>query len=248
MALTDDLISYWELDEASGTRADAHDDNDLTDNNTVTSATGKVGDAADFERDNSEFLSIADNADVSTGDIDFTWALWVRPETLPAAAMAVLSKDNGSVWEYEIYISSTGAVRFYVENGGSSEEVTTPDITASNGTWLFIVAWHDATNNQLAIQVDNGTPVAESYAGGVADTDNGLYFGAESGGVYFDGLIDQVGFWKRVLTTDERTALYNSGNGLSYAALSAYGDGTIAPRQGLTLVRRRLSKRLRRSA
>ena len=34
---------------------------------------------------------------------------------------------------------------------------------------------------------------------------------------YFNGRIDSVGFWKRVLTSAERTALYNSGNGLEYS-------------------------------
>jgi len=33
--------------------------------------------------------------------------------------------------------------------------------------------------------------------------------------LYFDGRIDEVGLWKRVLTTAERTALYNSGAGVA---------------------------------
>ena len=35
------LVSYWNLDEASGTRNDSHSTNHLTDNNTVTNAAGK---------------------------------------------------------------------------------------------------------------------------------------------------------------------------------------------------------------
>ena len=37
-----------------------------------------------------------------------------------------------------------------------------------------------------------------------------------------DGRLDQVGVWKRVLTADERTWLYNSGNGRSYTEIVAY--------------------------
>ena len=33
---------------------------------------------------------------------------------------------------------------------------------------------------------------------------------------YHDGLIDEVGVWSRLLTADEKTALYNSGSGLAY--------------------------------
>jgi len=77
MALTDNLISFWGLEETSGTRVDAHGTNNLTDNNTVTSATGKVGTAGQFTNANSEYLSITDNASLSTGDIDFSAQAWV---------------------------------------------------------------------------------------------------------------------------------------------------------------------------
>lgn len=43
------LIAHWKLDEASGTRNDSHGTNHLTDNNTVTTATAKLGtNAAQF--------------------------------------------------------------------------------------------------------------------------------------------------------------------------------------------------------
>ena len=46
------LVSYWELDEANGTRYDAHGTNDLTDGNSLPSNTGKVNAlAADWVRD-----------------------------------------------------------------------------------------------------------------------------------------------------------------------------------------------------
>ena len=67
--LPTNLIAYWKLDEASGTRNDSKGANHLTDNNTVTQAVGKVGNAAQFTLANSEYLSIADNADLSAGDI-----------------------------------------------------------------------------------------------------------------------------------------------------------------------------------
>src|SRR5690348_11404000 len=71
-ALTDSLVGYWKLDEASGSRADSAGANTLTDNNTVAGLAGLISNAGDFERDNSESLSIADNAALSMGDIDFT--------------------------------------------------------------------------------------------------------------------------------------------------------------------------------
>ena len=46
--LPTNLIAYWKLGEASGTRSDSKGSNNLTDNNTVTSAAGKWGTAGQF--------------------------------------------------------------------------------------------------------------------------------------------------------------------------------------------------------
>ena len=89
MALIDNLISYWKLDETSDgsgavTRNDSHSTNHLTDNNTTASGTGKINAGVDFERTNSEYLSRADNASLSpTSDISFNF--WVNFENAPGS-------------------------------------------------------------------------------------------------------------------------------------------------------------------
>ena len=70
MALTDNLISAWELSEASGNAIDSHGSNDLTDNGSVGTGTGLVyGTARHFDGSDDGF-NIIDNTDLSVGDID----------------------------------------------------------------------------------------------------------------------------------------------------------------------------------
>ena len=64
--LKDDLVSWWSLDETIGTRDDSHGSNNLVDHNTVGYTTGKQGNASAFTAANSEYLDIADNADLSS--------------------------------------------------------------------------------------------------------------------------------------------------------------------------------------
>ncbi len=218
--LTTTLTSFWGLEEASSTRADSIGGNTLTDNNTVLSATGKVGTAADFESSTSESLSHIDNTSLSTGDIDFTWAAWIKPESV-GSNMAIISKDNGSVYEYEMYVDTSSLLHFYVENGGSSSNVTANTFgPISAGSWYYVVGWHDSVTNTNNIQVNDSFVKSTAYTGGVLDNAHTFRLGSTNSSLYFDGLIDQVGFWKRVLTPSERTALYNSGSGLAYASLS----------------------------
>jgi len=46
--------------------------------------------------------------------------------------------------------------------------------------------------------------------------------------VIFDGNIDEVGIWDRILTTDEITELYNAGAGLAYPFTVDSGTTTFS--------------------
>lgn len=224
MALTDNLIALWELEEASGTRVDAHGSNDLTDNNTVGQGTGKVGNCADLELSNNESLSIADNPSLSCGDIDFTAAAWVNFES--AGTMHVMGKWETAAGQAEWRcLSLASNFTFRIASApGAENAVSATSVTISTGTWYFVVVWHDSVANTMNIQVNNGTVHSQAHSAGVQDSTASFRIGMNDAGLnVLDGLIDQVGFWKRVLTSDERTELYNSGDGLAYSAMGGGG-------------------------
>jgi hypothetical protein len=224
-ALLDDLVSYWKMDEASGGELDVHGSNDLAQSGSIGSVAGKIGTARDFAGGN--YFGSSDNADLSTGDIDFTFSGWFKLDTqgtAPDGARVILSKSNNTSGsfanqEYTIMVYNDGNIYFTVSSGAANVDVVGGAI--STGVWYFFVAWHDSVANTVNIQINNGTVNSVSWANGGSDTAFPLEFGrgigvGVGGGRYMDGLIDEVGFWKRVLTSQERTDLYNTGNGLSY--------------------------------
>jgi len=226
-ALSDSLIAYWKLEEASGTRYDelngcGGSGCDLTDNNTVTQNTGIIGNAGQFTAANYEYLSHVDDADLSTGDIDFIIAAWVMLDS-KSAIRTFVSKSAGLATiqiEYALwYYDGSDRFRMSVHNGSS----TSASITANSfgspsiGVWYFLAGWHDSIANQICISVNNGTTDCVADIGGW-DSDRTFRIGDSNDGSAQsdDGRIDSVGFWKRVLTSDERTWLYNSGAGCDY--------------------------------
>ncbi|MBI5950195.1 MAG: LamG domain-containing protein [Chloroflexi bacterium] len=224
---TTNLVSWWKLNETSGTRYDAYGDNDLTDNNTVLYGTGKQDNAGDFERGNSEYLSIADNASLSTGSaVEYTIGCWVNHESV-GLIEGIMSKGRytGSTQEFFLYQNASGYFAFAVSADGSATVGTvTSDVQPQAGTWYFVTAWHAVGYNY--IQIDNGS-VASVSSNNSADRSGVFSIGAFSlstGTYYDDGLIDECFYYKRVLTADEREWLYNSGDGREYCEV----DGTCA--------------------
>lgn len=223
MALTDSLISYWKCDESSGDLLDAHSTNDLTDVNTVGTASGIINTARDFTRSNSEYFSHSDNADFSFADEDFSLSFWVYFDLLPPfLATQIIGKTSSvgsNLEEYGVYYTKVGGadeLRWKVRKANFVEATVAWGTSLSTSTWYHIVATHDSTANQIAIIVNDGTPATQSYSGGCNDGSNPFQISFNSTSVSIDGRVDEVGLWGKVLSSSEITQLYNSGSGLAY--------------------------------
>ena len=220
---TSNLVAYWQLGETSGTRNDSAGTNHLTDNNTVLySASGIKGNAADFERDNSESLSIASNANLVLGDIDFTIFGWVYAESLTDFQTIVAKRNDSTLPEYQMYYEA-GKIKFLISDSSNTGTFISADTpTISVGAWYFVVAWHNSVANTLNIQVNNGT-VYTSNSPVTPRTNTWIFrLGAQqtTAAGFWDGLIDEFGIYKKVLSTEERAWLYNSGTGRSYCEIT----------------------------
>lgn len=218
------LVSYWKLDEVTGTVFDSHGTNHLADSYNPAPDVGKISGARFFsETGKKAFAKSVSGASLSTGDIDFTFAIWCRPNAL-AAMRPLITKwnDTGSLYEFKLfYDASPGLFTLDVRNTANTADGR---VAASNfgvpplNGWYYVICWHDSVGNQLGICVNNNTPNTTAWTQGViAKPTMPFWIGARTGSAeYWNGQIDEVAFWKRILTPAERTALYNGGAGLAY--------------------------------
>lgn len=230
---TMNLVSWWSLNETSGSRADSHGANTLTDNNTVLYAAGKQGNAADFERDATESLSVTDNASLSlVGSL--TIAGWIYIESFPTLRCGIAVKHPAvtTTTGYGMYLEVvSGSTYLHFHVGGSSTYQNLRHSTAlSTGTWYFVCGqWSDSADT-VYLRVNDGA--TESAAGGVATLgDNAVALslgGPLSGGQSFDGLMDEMCLYSSVLTADNLEWLYNSASGRAYSELAG---GSVAAMQ-----------------
>lgn len=210
------LVGYWALNEASGNRADSSvNSNTLTDNNTVTSATGQYSNAGQFTAANTESLSINSNSTLVTGNIDFTVAAWVYLDSESGVMIPISKLAAASDVEYEFgYNNTTDRFAMTYTNGDAVSVVANTFGAVSTGTWYLLIGWYDATADTLNITVNNGA--VDSLAdGGVKPPGNltgllGIGIRGADGTYPWNGRIDDVRLYKRVLTADERTQLYTN--------------------------------------
>jgi len=218
-ALLTNLVSYWKMDEASGSALDAHGSNTLTPDGggTIGSSAGKISTARILTAANSQSFSISDNASVSLGDIDCTIIGWFKATTLPTFDFVSKDIETGSDREYLVgYNGSRMRFGVFSAAGAFTQIVANTFGALSTGTWYHVAAWHDSVNNILGISV-NGTSDTVSYSSGIRDAAARFAIGSRGANANrLDGLVDEIGLWKRMLTPTERANIYNSGSGLAY--------------------------------
>jgi hypothetical protein len=224
--LKTNLISFWEFESgALVTDAVVSSANDLTNNNVVLSlgtAPAKVGNYAALVGVSSQYLSHTDNASLSVDGTDFSLQAWIYGDSF---GRGFLAKDSGGFGNVEFsldveFVSGQEVVATIGKSGGG----TLVSVTASNfgalstGTWYHTVLTFNNISKAAVLYV-NTTSNTATGSGNVPASSSEFWIGRDSGQGFWDGRMDQVGLWKKVLSSSEVSQLYNGGAGLSYAAM-----------------------------
>lgn len=218
--LLTNLAAYWKLDDLTDASGNG---NTLTNNNTATFNTGKVGNAVYTVQASSQSLSIASNSFVQTGDVSWTISAWIYAQAA-GGVMAWVSKtgDSAGQGEYAAYYTSSTDNKLHAQVYTPTDVGRTVDSTGTitTGTWYLVIVWHDATADTINMSRDNGTADSVGTTGALQSASNAAFRIGRNGTTGFefhwDGRIDEVGIWKRVLTAGERTRLYNTASGCTY--------------------------------
>jgi hypothetical protein len=212
--LLQNLISYWKLDETSGsTLADAHGSNPLTYNAGTTSPFAAI-------INNGQYFSGGANAGhASNADLQVTgsffFSFWARMDDNAVNQVIINKDDYSSNRDYLIFYNGASGTGFgFIVNGGASSISKGANETAFS--WHNVVCWYDASDQKLRMRIDDATTYTAAAAGSLVQTAQPFSIGG------FTGLLDEIGFWKgRIPTATEITALYNGGAGLPYGSFTS---------------------------
>ena len=223
--MLDSLAAYWAFDESSGNAADATGNgNTLTNNNGATFVAGLQSNCARLDSSINYNFSVASNAYVQGGDVDFTFAVWfMKKEFVPDGdnfGDAWIAKNSAASIEYRFSNIAATLQRVVTYNGSTtiSGSASYTSTALDTTTWNLVIGWH--SGDSTYIQFNNNIYVAALDATTPGVGDAAFRIGGTTGTsatTYATGLVDEVAFWHRVLTPTERTWLYNAGSGRIYS-------------------------------
>ena len=129
-----DLEGHWKFDETSGTSASDSSGN----NNTGTLyymsdpwVSGYLNNAIDFDGGD-DYVNVPDSDSISVGNGDFTISAWIYPHTV-SSSQAIVSKLNGTFQkEYDLALTSSGAIQFSIEDSGNDGEAETGAVVTAS--------------------------------------------------------------------------------------------------------------------
>lgn len=162
-------------------------------------------------------------------DVDMTMACWCLLVS-NASTQAIMGQWGGTGCSYLLQASTTPRYELIVSSNGTAVAATaTNNITSLLNRWSLVFAWHDAVNNEVGVQVDNGTVNTAAFSGlpGPFASGNAFRLGLTSAGTLSaqSARIDAPAVWRSnpgeggVLTAAQRSAIWRAGRGTPYTAI-----------------------------
>ena len=221
--LSTGLTHYWKLDEASGNAIDSVGTLTLTNNNSATYVSGFINNAANFVRNNTQYLKTTTDIHPTTLT-SYSVSFWVNQASQPSEGeIQTWFVNSDAPGSFEIRYDNAltpGTKQIQVRQFSSSggQYFINHNINLNTSAWYFITLTWDGTQIQLyvnGVAAENPTAINSIY---IEPLNGGLGIGLFPANLVhpLDGKIDEVGFWARALNSSEVTQLYNAGAGRTY--------------------------------
>lgn len=208
------LVSYWKLDETSGTSAaDSKGSNGGTYTNgpTLNQAKGGIGmagTAVAFAKASSQYVNVPDAASLR-GLSGLTIECWVKFASMPATDD--LFTLAGKVGCYYLVFRDEGGTKKFQLSGNATDTAVKVNWSPSTGVWYHVaLTWQSGTNNTKVyvngVEVGSGT---QNTA--MPSATNALTIGQFNGTFFLDGVLDNVALYNTALSAGTLLSHYTLG-------------------------------------
>lgn len=232
MALTDNLVAYWKMDESSGDLIDATGNGNTMANggsSGATFATGKINNGSFFTNAYPNNVANFTRSNLTTDLSAFSINVWFKSNYSTSDDTMFFSTGSWSGSGSFAIGFRAGVPRFEIY-GPSPDEPTIGSTNQFDNSWKMYTATYDATAKEVRIYINNVLNATKDYSSLPSLDFTGLtaYIGQWLvGGNYrgFQGGLDEMAIFAEVLSSTERAELYNDGAGFAHPFTSATNNG-----------------------
>jgi len=218
------LSAYWSFNEGSGIIAADSSNNSRNGilNNTLWTTEGIIGTATSYDGINT-YINVSKKIVYERTD-SFSLSFWMNTSVdgnLQTVFFAGSAGGFDTGWH--VRLDGTDKLEFHMNGAVDSFSVETTNVIGSNNRWKHVVIVYNGSSQaaQVLFYI-NGSVVAKTGIGSVTSSlvsgSNKNVIGAKHEGlsVPFNGSLDEIALFQRVLNTSEVAELYNGGAGLSF--------------------------------
>lgn len=225
------LVALWHINEGSGTSISDSSGyghtitlkSNPTSYSLPTFVSGKFSNAVNFTNDiaNINYGNISysknDELDNVTKNNSFTLSAWANsrsscPSVAGTTECFIISRAGAHLG---LNLVSTNRWRFRIVN--STNNATTIDSSVITiGKWYLVTGTYDASTGNMSLYVNGSYQSSKIVTGGIRGYTTWYLGAGTSGGTWnqsFNGTIDEVAVWNRVLSAQEISNLYNLQSG-----------------------------------
>ena len=228
MALSDGLINYFNFDINT---EDAITADVCTSDIPPTHTTGKFNNGYQFNGIN-EYLEFDNNIDLSN---NFTINFWAIIDTSSSLDEAVISQHDGTTANW-IVAPYSNYLRFSFFDGATIRGFDGGADSVFLGAMKMYSISYDATVPELKFYLDGVLKRTVStltyYVSNNPSARVKIGTTNRNANAYFDGVLDDLAIWNRVLTDTEISELYNGGTGQIPMVVSSYSISGVVKIEG----------------
>lgn len=215
--IEDGLMAYYRMNEdpSGAVTYDARGQGDLIAFNSPTSEAGIVDNCYHFDG-STEYCAGAGTLDHEFTYHNFSVSFWFKMDGVPPAAEIMIGNYWASNTGWGLYMNKTPRLCFITAQSGATQ--STVSNTLSADTWYHAVVTRSGASATIYI---DGADDTLTYGTHIDPVVSGEFFTlaryAQASSNFFDGSLDEIRVYDRVLTTDEISALYNNPKGSTYS-------------------------------
>ena len=221
-----DMVLWLPFNETSGTTShDIAQNLDGTQINGPTPNVGRVGGALHFDGSDDR-VDVPDDPSFDFSSGRFSVDFWIHPDLDEDGGTVVKKGQTGAhpfnltTQGFHIYYNHGHFLGYFSSSTGAYINDLSPNFThhAWQGEWTFVVITVDIPGGQIRLYIDGvlakTTPVPSYLSNDLTNAEPLHIAGQAAAGATrsFDGRLDELEFFDRVLTAAEVTELYEAGS------------------------------------